>query len=118
MTIEDLRLNAKGELLSNNLATYKIPDIYFMPDQIDIKFLTEENPMTPYDSKVLGEPPLMYGIGVFFAIRQAMRAFNSQDGFGFVSPLTPERVLCELYRNELQEIAKNNVTSLSLQPSQ
>ncbi len=117
MTIEDLRLNARGELLSNNLATYKIPDIYFMPDQIDIKFLTEENPIAPYGSKALGEPPLMYGIGVFFAIRQAMRAFNSQDEFEFASPLTPERVLCELYREELQEIAEKTVINPSLQAS-
>jgi xanthine dehydrogenase large subunit len=84
MTIEDLQFNEKGELLSNNLANYKIPDIYFMPDRIDIKFLENgDNSPAPYDSKVVGEPPFMYGIGVFFALRQAMQAFQPQGEFGF-----------------------------------
>ena len=102
MTIEDLQFNEKGELLSNNLANYKIPDIYFMPDEIDIKFLENDgNSPAPYGSKAVGEPPFMYGIGVFFAIRQAMKAFKLEKEFGFTSPLTPERVLCELYAERL-----------------
>ena len=106
MTIEDLRFNEKGELVSNNLANYKIPDIYFMPDPIDIKFLENEgNSPAPYGSKAVGEPPFMYGIGVFFAIRQAMKAFQPKMECAFISPLTPERVLCELYSDELHEMA-------------
>ncbi|BAY13096.1 xanthine dehydrogenase molybdopterin binding subunit [Calothrix sp. NIES-2098] len=98
MTIEDLQFNEKGQLLSNNLANYKIPDIYFVPEQIEMKFLENANESpAPYGSKAIGEPPLMYGIGVFFAIRQAMRAFQPQMEFAFTSSLTPERVLCELY---------------------
>jgi xanthine dehydrogenase large subunit len=118
MTIEDLQFNEKGELLSNNLANYKIPDIYFMPDRIDIKFLeNDDNSPAPYGSKAVGEPPLMYGIGVFFAIRQAMKAFQSQGEFAFTSPLTPERVLCELYADELKEMAKSIVGNPKLQES-
>ncbi len=106
MTIEDLQFNEKGELKSNNLANYKIPDIYFMPDIIDIKFLENDgNSPAPYGSKAVGEPPFMYGIGVFFAIRQAMKAFKPEMEFAFTSPLTPERVLCELYTDQLKEIA-------------
>ena len=98
MTIEDLQFNEKGQLLANNLANYKVPDIYFMPDRIDIKFLENtDNSPAPYGSKAVGEPPFMYGIGVFFAIRQAMKAFQPEMEFAFHSPLTPERVLCELY---------------------
>ncbi len=106
MTIEDLQFNEKGELVSNNLANYKIPDIYFMPDIIDIKFLENDgNSLAPYGSKAVGEPPFMYGIGVFFAIRQAMKAFQPKMECAFISPLTPERVLCELYSDELHEMA-------------
>ena len=102
MTIEDLQFNEKGQLLSNNLANYKIPDIYFMPDCIDINFLENNGDFpAPYGSKAVGEPPFMYGIGVFFAIREAMKEFQPKMEFGFVSPLTPERVLCELYADEL-----------------
>ena len=105
MTIEDLQFNKKGELLANNLANYKVPDIYFMPDCIDIKFLENtDNSPAPYGSKAVGEPPFMYGIGVFFAIRQAMKAFKPEMDFALTSPLTPERVLCELYADQLKEI--------------
>jgi xanthine dehydrogenase large subunit len=98
MTIEDLRFNEKGQLLSGALATYKVPDVYFMPDDIELTFLEDEgNTLGPYGNKAVGEPPLMYGIGVFFAIRCAMRAFRPQKEFAFTSPLTPERVLLQLY---------------------
>jgi xanthine dehydrogenase large subunit len=100
MTIEDLQFNAKGQLLSNSLANYKIPDIYFMPDLIDIKFLENgDSSPGPYGAKAVGEPPFMYGIGVFFAIRQAMKAFQPEMDLAFTSPLTPERVLCQLYNS-------------------
>ncbi len=102
MTIEDLHFNEKGQLLSKDLATYKVPDIYFVPEKIEIKFLENaDNSPAPYGSKAVGEPPLMYGVGVFFAIRHAMRAFQPQSEFGFKSPLTPERVLCDLYAEEV-----------------
>ena len=105
MTIEDVQFNDKGQLLANNLANYKIPDIYFMPDQIEIKFLeNDDRSPAPYGSKAVGEPPFMYGIGVFFALRQAMKAFNSQSNFAFTSPLTPARVLCDLYADEVKQM--------------
>ena len=31
---EDLQFDEKGALLSNNLANYKVPDIYFISDRI------------------------------------------------------------------------------------
>ena len=98
MTIEDLSFNEKGQLLSGALAAYKVPDVYFMPDDIELTFLEDEgNTLGPYGNKAVGEPPLMYGIGVFFAIRCAMRAFRPQKEFALASPLTPERVLLQLY---------------------
>ena len=112
MTIEDLQFNEKGQLLANNLANYKVPDIYFMPDLIDIKFLENtDNSSAPYGAKAVGEPPFMYGIGVFFAIRQAMKAFQPDIEFRLESPLTPEKVLCELYAEEIREIGKQIATS-------
>jgi xanthine dehydrogenase large subunit len=116
MTIEDLQFNEKGQLLSNNLANYKVPDIYFMPDRIEIEFLENgDNSPAPYGSKAVGEPPFMYGIGVFFAIRQAMKAFQPKGEFALTSPLTSERVLCELYADELKEMAEFIVGNTSSQ---
>ena len=97
MTMEDLCFDARGRLLSRDLATYKVPDVYFMPDDVEVEFLENGETLGPYRSKAVGEPPLMYGIGVFFALRYAMRAFRPCQEFPFTSPLTPERVLLQLH---------------------
>ena len=108
MTMEDLQYNKKGQLLSGALASYKVPEVYFMPDDIRVTFLENaENTWGPYGSKAVGEPPLMYGIGVFFAIRNAMKAFRPRKEFAFNSPMTPERVLTEIYSGEI-EVSKAN----------
>ena len=103
MTMEDLRFNEKGQLLSGDLATYKVPDVYFMPDDIKIEFLENGEILGPYGSKAVGEPPLMYGIGIFFALRYAMLAFKPHKEFTFASPLTPERILLQLYSEYLNK---------------
>ncbi|MFQ5641967.1 MAG: molybdopterin cofactor-binding domain-containing protein, partial [bacterium] len=98
MTLEELKFDEKGKYLSNTLATYKLPDVYFMPDVLEVKLLeSAANPRGPYGTKAVGEPPLMYGIGVFFAIRDAMRAFRPDAEFAFDPPLTPEKVLIQLH---------------------
>ena len=98
MTMEDLRYSDDGRLMSANLASYKVPDAYFMPDDIQVSFLEDASEeLGPFGSKAVGEPPLMYGIGVYFAIRQAMRSFTSRTSLSFDAPMTPERVLLGLY---------------------
>ena len=39
----------------------------------------------------------MYGIGAYFALRAAVRAFRPAGALPLVAPLTPERVLGGLY---------------------
>jgi xanthine dehydrogenase large subunit len=48
-------------------------------------------------SKAVGEPPLMYGIGAYFAIQHAIKEFNPNYKLKFHSPFTPEKVLMGLY---------------------
>ena len=99
MTMEDLQWDAEGRCLSHALSTYKAPDVYFMPDDLAVKFREpEDNPYGPLGAKAVGEPPLMYGIGVFFAIRNAMKAFRPGADLRLHAPLTPERVLLDLHR--------------------
>ena len=102
MTMEEVVYNDKGQLLSNALSTYKIPDIYSIPKELDVQFLdTDKNNLAILKSKAVGEPPLMYGIGAFFAIRNAVLAFNSQSTIKYNAPITPEKVLMGLYnKNE------------------
>ncbi len=115
MTMEEVVYDEYGKLRSNALSTYKVPDIYSVPKEIAILPLetTREN-LAIFNSKAVGEPPLMYGIGAYFAIRNAVAAFKSStlygevasasdDGvvFAFDLPFTPEKVLMNLYPNEL-----------------
>lgn len=98
VTLEDLAYNDDGRLLSHALSTYKAPDGDFMPDDIEVKFLTNaDNPGGPLGSKAVGEPPFMYGIGAYFAIQRAIDAFRLKIPDEVVSPMTPERVLLSLY---------------------
>lgn len=103
MTMEEIVYNDKGKLLSNALSTYKVPDIHSVPKEITIEALpTDGHPLAIRRSKAVGEPPLMYGIGVYFAIQNAIRAFRSNAGrpnarMVFDAPYTPEKVLMSLY---------------------
>ncbi len=100
VTMEEIIYNEEGKLLSNALSTYKIPDIYAVPKVLDVKFLnTDGNDLAIFKSKAVGEPPLMYGIGAYFAIRNAVLAFNSKAVVPYSAPITPEKVLMGLYSN-------------------
>ncbi len=112
MTLEELAYGEDGRLLSDALSTYKCPDVYCAPE-IDVRFLEAENPTGPHGSKAVGEPPLMYGIGAFFAIRAAIRAFDASTRVGFEAPATPERVLLGLHGHALKAVTgrSNRVTA-------
>jgi xanthine dehydrogenase large subunit len=97
VTLEELVQNKEGRLLSNTFSTYKIPDIYSTPKNIEVMFLeNSENPYGPFNSKAIGEPPFMYGIGAYFAIRNAIKEFVNVSEIPFSSPLTYEKVLLAL----------------------
>ncbi|MBS1664066.1 MAG: molybdopterin-dependent oxidoreductase [Bacteroidetes bacterium] len=103
MTMEEIVYDEEGRLRSNTLSAYKVPDIYSVPSQIDIDFLnTEQDNLAIFRSKAVGEPPLMYGIGAYFALRNAIRAFNPSVELPFNAPLTPEKALMGLYENQLK----------------
>jgi xanthine dehydrogenase large subunit len=100
MTMEEIVYDQKGRLRSNALSSYKIPDIYSVPKTIDILPLsTTKDNLAVFSSKAVGEPPLMYGIGAYFAIRDAVRAFDHSSSPKYDAPFTPEKVLMNLYSN-------------------
>ena len=75
-----------------------MPDIYSVPKEISIHFLdTKKDNLAVFRSKAVGEPPLLYGIGAYFALRNAIRAFNPEAVIPFDAPMTPEKVLMSLY---------------------
>jgi len=98
MTLEEVRYDNAGKLLSNSLSTYKVPDIYTVPATIECKALETDGPeLAIMKSKAIGEPPFMYGIGAFFALQNAIKSFNPSYAPDFIAPLTPERVLLAIY---------------------
>jgi xanthine dehydrogenase large subunit len=98
MTMEEIIYDKEGRLRSNALSTYKVPDIYSVPEEIKVHFLqTKKDNLAIFRSKAVGEPPLMYGIGSYFAIRNAVKAFNPGASLNFSAPFTHEKVLLSLY---------------------
>jgi xanthine dehydrogenase large subunit len=104
MTMEEIHYNDEGQLMSNSLSTYKIPDIYSVPKVVTIEKLeTDGNDMAILKSKAVGEPPLMYGIGAYFAIDNAIKSFNPNFESTFDAPFTNEKVLMSLYASSEPE---------------
>ncbi len=99
VTMEEIRHNEKGQLLANSLSTYKVPDIYSVPKNVFIEELeTEGSKHAILKSKAVGEPPFIYGLGSFFAVQNAIKAFNPDYKPDFTAPLTYEKVLLGLYQ--------------------
>ena len=106
LTMEELVWNAKGKLMTNGPASYKIPAVADMP--LDLRVTLVENRKNPEDtvfhSKAVGEPPFMLGIAAWCAIKDAVASladYRVQPAID--APATPERVLwgCEQMRKSL-----------------
>lgn len=110
--LEDLRFGPDGKPLSDTLSTYKVPDVTFMPENIDIEFLPPiENPTAPYNSKAVGEPPLQYGIAGYFAVLDAIRAAIGKPIVYYNLPLIPEKIsdlLAEMGSDPLEPAGKRD----------
>lgn len=100
--------------MSGALATYKIPGIYSTPGQIDVHMLEKEgSALAVRKSKAVGEPPLMYGIGAYFSLYNAILAFNPKAELKYETPMTPERVLLALYAGRRKRIKSDQTKKKS-----
>lgn len=93
LTSEELWWDAKGTLKTHAPSTYKIPTARDIPADFRTALYDGENiEDTVYKSKAVGEPPLMLGISVFLALRDAIaRAGVPMPKLS--APATPEAVL-------------------------
>lgn len=97
MTSEDIRHDANGCLLTDTLAGYKIPDLHAAP-LMDIVLLEDaDNPPGVLNSKAVGEPPLVYGLGAYFALQDAMLSWRPDALAEYHTPMTPERIFTWLH---------------------
>ena len=96
LTTEELCWNAKGRLTTHAPSTYKIPVASDVPPEFNVRLLERSINVedTVYRSKAVGEPPLMLGISVFHALKDAIAA-----AVGYTvsprldAPATAERIL-------------------------
>jgi xanthine dehydrogenase large subunit len=96
LTSEELRWNEAGRLISDGPATYKIPTYGDLPAVFNVALLEgHPNSMASiYRSKAVGEPPLMLGISVWSALRDALASLaDYREAPRLDTPATPERVL-------------------------
>jgi xanthine dehydrogenase large subunit len=94
LTSEELCWNEDGKLTTHAPSTYKIPTCSDVPPDFRVELLENaaNREDTIYRSKAVGEPPLMLGLSVFHAIRDAI-ASNSRPAPALQAPATPEAVL-------------------------
>ena len=94
LTTEELNWDEQGRLASNAAANYKIPTSIDVPP-MSVELFGEANAEeTIYRSKAVGEPPLMHGISVWSALRDAAASVASHAvNPPLDTPATPERVL-------------------------
>ncbi len=72
LTTEELLWDDGGRLVSDSPANYKIPTAYDVPEAFNVKLYDEPNrEETIYQSKAVGEPPLMLALSVWCALRDA-----------------------------------------------
>lgn len=98
LTLEELIHDNDGRLISDSLSTYKIPDIYWVPKDIQVRFLDlHDDTLAIYGSKACGEPPFLYGIAAYFALRNAIKAYSPTASIPWQTPITQEKILLALY---------------------
>ena len=99
-TMEDWVNDEKGKPLSTSFSTYKVPLISDYPEVFSSELLVSQNALSSvFGSKGVGEPPLLYGLAGFMAIRDAIEStFLHKVLCRLKHPATCENVLMEIER--------------------
>ncbi len=102
LTGEELVWDAKGRLASHSASTYQIPSIGDAPLDFRVELLPNAPQSgTIHGSKAVGEPPLMLGMAVREAIRDAVAAFGAARGpVALACPATHEAIFHAILRRE------------------
>jgi len=97
LTTEEKRWTPDGDLLTHSPTTYKIPNIQDVPEIFNVDTIDNDaNTVNIRSSKAVGEPPLLLGISVFMAIKNAL-SFVSNGAIPKINaPATGEEILKRL----------------------
>jgi xanthine dehydrogenase large subunit len=94
VTTEELRYAPGGELLSHSPTTYKIPNIGDVPAVFNIDLLDNpDSDVSLYRGKAVGEPPLLLGVSVWAAAKNALSYVSGDEAPRLSLPATGEQLL-------------------------
>jgi xanthine dehydrogenase molybdopterin binding subunit len=98
VTTEEVKWDAKGNLLNHSPDTYKIPSIHDIPEDFRVKLLTGvPNPKAIRKSKAVAEPPLMLAFSTWLAIKDAISSVAEHEiEPEFKLPATNEVILLSI----------------------
>ena len=72
-TCEEIKFSDEGEYLTSGFSSYKIPSVRDIPEDFRIDFVESSGfPENVRSSKAVGEPPLLLGLCVWTAIKNAL----------------------------------------------
>ncbi len=94
-TCEELKFTGEGELLTASPSTYKIPGVRDIPEDFRIEFVEDSRfPENVRSSKAVGEPPLLLGLCVWTAIKNALSYAGKRGEIAPLNlPATGEEIL-------------------------
>ncbi|ARJ43706.1 xanthine dehydrogenase molybdopterin binding subunit [Pantoea alhagi] len=101
LTCEELVWDSLGRLMTDGPASYKIPTLGDLPDDLRVTLLeNRKNPQqTVFHSKAVGEPPFMLGISVWVALQDAIASVADYRQHPHLdAPATPEKVFWAVNR--------------------
>lgn len=101
VTAEELKYTDKGALLSHSPTTYKIPNIQDIPDDFRLEFFDNKlHDFNVRSSKAVAEPPLMLGMAVFCAVKNALSYLKPNEAVKLNLPATNEEILMRMEAHE------------------
>jgi xanthine dehydrogenase large subunit len=115
LTMEELVWDARGRLTTHAPSTYKIPVASDMPRDFRVALYRSSGNVEEsiYRSKAVGEPPLLHGISVFYALRDAIASVaDHRLSPSLDAPATAERILmsvCELRERVASQREKSRI---------
>ncbi|MCF6299789.1 MAG: molybdopterin-dependent oxidoreductase, partial [Proteobacteria bacterium] len=94
VSTENLYYNDKGKLISHSPTTYKIPNIQDTPRVFKVDFIeNNSNTLNVRASKAVGEPPLVLGLSVWAAIKDAIHSAGIKNTSKLKLPATNEEII-------------------------
>lgn len=113
VTTEELKYTDKGELLSHSPTTYKIPNVSDLPPVFNFAmFHNPDSEVSLKHSKAVGEPPLLLGLSVWCAVKNALSYAAGKAVPPLSLPATGEEVLLRLTELTATKISESHKTTV------